>query len=435
MKLLDFIQSETDIKNLNVVLTDLNGIFRGKKIPISQINKIQNGHFRMPISVMNLDIWGNDIENSKWVFETGDADGRGFWTHKKPLLIKSVSPNNAIIPVSMHNEDKTPFLGDPIHLLVDLEKKLSNKKLKPIIGIELEFYLLRKNFSNIISESNMYSIAEIDSNYELFEEIFKSCEENKIKIESTVSEAGAGQYEIVLTHNDNLIEVATNVVFLKHIIRSIAPKFGYTACFMSKPFGDLPGSGIHVHYSLVNEKNENIFDNGTPEGSNKLRYAIGGLIKTMPEVTLIMAPHLNSYRRLVSETHAPNIISWGYENRTVALRVPGGDNKSRRIEHRVAGSDVNPYMLISSIVLGVNEGIEKQTEPPNPEVGNAYKSNNDGLPASWQASISEFQNGQFIYNRFPKELVDMFLNCKKQECQKLTSKVTDDEMNSYLSTV
>ena len=224
-------------------------------------------------------------------------------------------------------------------------------------------------------------------------------------------------------------------MFLKHIIRSIAPKFGYTACFMSKPFGDLPGSGIHVHYSLVNEQNENIFDNGTPEGSNNLRYAIGGLIKTMPEVTLIMAPHLNSYRRLVSETHAPNIISWGYENRTVALRVPGGDNKSKRIEHRVAGSDVNPYMLISSIVLGVNEGIEKQIEPPNPEVGNAYKSNNDGLPASWQASISEFQNGQFIHNRFPKELVDMFLNCKKQECQKLTSKVTDDEMNSYLNTV
>ena len=93
MELLDFIQSETDIKNLNVVLTDLNGIFRGKKIPISQTNKIQNGHFRMPLSVLNLDIWGNDIENSKWVFETGDADGRGFWTHKKPLLIKSVSPN------------------------------------------------------------------------------------------------------------------------------------------------------------------------------------------------------------------------------------------------------------------------------------------------------------------------------------------------------
>ena len=183
------------------------------------------------------------------------------------------------------------------------------------------------------------------------------------------------------------------------------------------------------------EKNENIFDNGTPEGSSNLRHAIGGLIKTMPEVTLIMAPHLNSYRRLVSETHAPNIISWGYENRTVALRVPGGDNKSKRIEHRVAGSDVNPYMLISSIVLGANEGIEKQIEPPNPEVGNAYKSNNDGLPASWQASIGEFQNGQFIHNRFPKQLVDMFLNCKKQECQKLTSKVTDDEMNSYLNTV
>ena len=198
----------------------------------------------------------------------------------------------------------------------------------------------------------MYSISEIDKHHELFDEIAKISGENNIKIESTISEAGPGQFEIVLLHSNSLVSVAENIIFLKYIIRSLAVKHGYDVSFMSKPFGNLPGSGIHVHYSILDDKNKNIFDNGTLEGSSSLMFAIGGLMETMSELTLIMAPHLNSYRRIVSETHAPNIISWGYENRTVALRVPGGENKSRRIEHRVAGSDVNPYLLIASIILG-----------------------------------------------------------------------------------
>ncbi len=148
-----------------------------------------------------------------------------------------------------------------------------------------------------------------------------------------------------------------------------------------------------------------------------------------------MAPHLNSYRRIVSETHAPNIISWGYENRTVALRVPGGENTSRRIEHRVAGSDVNPYLLIASIILGVEKGINEKILPSKPEEGNAYNSENESLPASWQASINEFKRGKFIKSTFPKELIEMYLDCKNQECQKLTSNVTDSEVNAYLNTV
>ena len=156
----------------------------------------------------------------------------------------------------------------------------------------------------------MYSISEIDKHHELFDEIAKISEENNIKIESTISEAGPSQFEIVLLHSNSLIGVAENIIFLKYIIRSLAVKHGYDVSFMSKPFGNLPGSGIHVHYSILDDRNKNIFDNGTLEGSSSLMFAIGGLMETMSELTLIMAPHLNSYRRIVSETHAPNIISW-----------------------------------------------------------------------------------------------------------------------------
>ena len=435
MKLTNFFEGHPEIKNLKVVLTDLNGVFRGKKIPISQIYKIENGNFRMPFSVMNLDIWGNDIEKSKWVFSTGDADGKCFWTKKKPLIINGDNNNSALVPVSMHHENKKPFMGDPSHLLIELESNLRKQNLTPVMGVELEFYLIKIKSNLEYSDSNMYSISEIDKHHELFDEIAKISEENNIKIESTISEAGPGQFEIVLLHSNSLIGVAENIIFLKYIIRSLALKHGYDVSFMSKPFGNLPGSGIHVHYSILDDRNKNIFDNGTLEGSSSLMFAIGGLMETMSELTLIMAPHLNSYRRIVSETHAPNIISWGYENRTVALRVPGGENKSRRIEHRVAGSDVNPYLLIASIILGVQKGLKEKIKPSSPEDGNAYNSEKQILPASWQSSISKFKNSKFVKNNFPNEFVEMYLDCKSQECQKLTSKVTDEELHAYLKTV
>ena len=115
--------------------------------------------------------------------------------------------------------------------------------------------------------------------------------------------------------------------------------------------------------------------------------------------------------------------------------MPGGENKSRRIEHRVAGSDVNPYLLIASIILGVQKGLKEKIKPSSPEDGNAYNSEKQILPASWQSSINKFKNSKFVKNNFPNEFVEMYLDCKSQECQKLTSKVTDEELHAYLNTV
>ena len=138
MKLANYFDNYPEIKTLNVVLTDLNGVFRGKNIPVVQLSKVEKGNFRMPISVLNLDIWGNDIERSQWVFATGDADGKCLWTNRKPLIINWNKTKSAIIPVSMYLENKSPFFGDTRHLLLQLENKLTDKKLKPIVGIELE---------------------------------------------------------------------------------------------------------------------------------------------------------------------------------------------------------------------------------------------------------------------------------------------------------
>ena len=436
MKLEKALGDRKNLKNISIATPDLNGVLRGKKLPISQLNKVETGNFRMPLSVQNLDIWGRDIESSNWVFKTGDADGRCHWTGYQPILVSWLKNPTALVPVSLYLENGKPFLGDPRHFLESVEKIISNKKLTCVVGAEIEFYLIKENKNlDLSSKENAYSISEIDGYEDFFNQISKVCSEHDIKIESTVSECGPGQFEIVLKHQNNILKVADDIVFIKYIIKGIADKLGLKASFMSKPFGDKAGSGLHSHISLLNENKKNIFDNGKPDGSEILKSSIAGLIKTMPELSLITAPHLNSYRRLTMDSHAPNAISWGYENRTVAIRIPGGDFKSRRIEHRVAGSDVNPYLYLSGIVLGIMEGIENKLTPPAPIEGNGYASDSEILPSSWQSSINMFRKGEFVKEKFPSELREMFLDCKIQEYNTLATKVTIDEISAYLETV
>ena len=130
-----------------------------------------------------------------------------------------------------------------------------------------------------------------------------------------------------------MLKLADGLVFLKNIVRLIARKNGFAATFMAKPFASRPGNGIHAHYSLLNENKLNVFDNGTETGSDNMLSSVGGLLAHMRQSALIFAPHLNSFRRLSPKQHAPLNFTWGYENRTAAIRIPGGKHSSRRIEH------------------------------------------------------------------------------------------------------
>jgi glutamine synthetase len=192
---------------------------------------------------------------------------------------------------------------------------------------------------------------------------------------------------------------------------------------------------MHVHFSLLDAEGRNVFDNGGDEGTERMRHAVAGLIRTMAENTLVFAPHENSYRRLLPGSHAPSSVAWGYENRTVAIRIPGGSHKARRIEHRVAGADANPYLVLASILGGALLGIEGQWEPPAPLVGDAYTQVIETLPPDWASAIEAFEKGVHVEQVFSKRLRRMFVQCKLQELRRFTRHVTDFEYHSYLEAV
>ena len=219
------------------------------------------------------------------------------------------------------------------------------------------------------------------------------------------------------------------------LVKGLARAHGFAATFMAKPYPDSAGSGLHTHFSVLDKDGANIFDNGGPEGSDAMHHALAGLMEAMPPSTLIFAPHANSYARLVPSAHAPTGVAWGYENRTTALRIPSGNHKARRIEHRVAGGDVNPYLMLAAILGAAMTGLEDRKDPPAPLTGNAYEADVPQIHADWAGATNTFEKSPQIARIFPSEIIRNFVLTKRQEQAIMQDLSPSEQTKIYLDSV
>jgi len=443
----DWLAENPEVDALTIALCDINGVLRGKRIPVSQLNKVLSDGMRMPQSACTVDIWGHDIADSELVFESGDKDGVCTITERGLIERTQAGKPAAMFQVMLSLEDGTPLTTDPRQALVDVVKRLRGKGLTAVVATELEFYLTAvtngvadatalPHGHRPVTNGNILSVAELDSLSTFLDDVYAACRVQDIPADAAISESGAGQFEINLLHSADPLKAADDALLFKNLVKEVARKHGFCATFMAKPFGDQPGNGMHVHFSLLGVDGKNVFDDGTEAGSDTLRFAVGGLLKAMPESTLIFAPHQNSYRRLRPNSHAPTRTTWGYENRTCAIRIPGGAHAARRIEHRVAGADSNPYLVIASILGAALIGIETQVEPIAPITGSSY-ADQDALflPLDWLSAITAFANGATLPDVLSPQLVRLFAQAKQQELQQFLSMVPETEYHAYLDVV
>jgi glutamine synthetase len=276
---------------------------------------------------------------------------------------------------------------------------------------------------------------QLDAWDNFFTSLYDACEEMDIPADTTISEAGPGQFEINLMHSPDALRAADDAWLFKLMARGMARSHGFAASFMAKPYPEYSGNGLHAHFSILDAEGRNIFDDGTAKGSDVLRHAIAGCLKAMSGSMLILAPHASSYDRFVPGAHAPTGIAWAYENRTTALRVPAGGGAARRIEHRVAGGDINPYLLIAAILGAALNGIEDGDLPPEPITGNAYSHDLEQLPTTWQAAIDAFEQSPEIARIFAPELIANFLATKRQELHYMAELSPQEQTDLYLDTV
>lgn len=441
-----WLDERPDIESVFACVCDLNGQLRGKRLPVASARRLGAGGLRMPLSLMNVDIWGEDIEDSGLVFETGDSDGLCDSTGRDPLLISWTSKPSGLVQFWMSDEHGRPFEGDPRRALAEVVARYRALGLTPVVAVELEFYLVdptdttpqppRSPLSGKRLDSDgVLSLDELHHFDALLNDIYAACAVEGIPADAAISENGAGQFEINMAHVADALRAADDAVHFKSLVRGIARQHGLAGTFMAKPYGFRSGSGMHVHFSLVDDAGRNVFDDGGEAGTPMLRHAVAGLLATMQECALTFAPHENSFRRLRPGAHAPTTVAWGYENRTASIRIPGGNPKARRIEHRVAGADANPYLMLASILGGALIGIEQEMTPPDPIRGNAYAQDLPHLPPDWASALDAFEDGPHIPHIFSRRLQRMLLECKRQELRRFSENVTDFEYHSYLEVV
>ena len=442
----DWLRHHPDVKTIRVAAADLNGQARGKRVPVRFADKIVKEGTRFPYSVLNLDIWGEDIEDSPLVFESGDVDGVLKPTERGFLPMPWLEAPTALLPLWMFHENGTPYEGDPRHALARVVQKFHALGLRPVCATELEFYLIDDSGRELRVPpsprsgkrrpgADTLALRALDAFDNFFTDLYNACEEMDIDADTAISEAGIGQFEINLLHSDDVLTGADYTGLFKMLARGLARRHGFAASFMAKPYDNWPGNGMHMHFSVTDSEGRNLFDDGGAKGTDLLRQAVAGCMKAMPGSVLLLAPHANSYERMVPGAHAPTGISWAYENRTSALRIPSGSHKARRIEHRVAGGDINPYLMMAAVLGSALIGIEDKLTPPQPITGNAYGLDLPQLPVTWQDAVDTFEASPEMARIFAPQMIDNLVRTKRQEIRYMAELSPEEALELYLDTV
>jgi len=249
--------------------------------------------------------------------------------------------------------------------------------------------------------------------------------------DATTAEFGPGQFEINLLHRPDALAAADDCIYLKRIADQAARRFGLKSTCMAKPYADQAGSGLHVHCSILDRDGRNILDARGGEPA-KLKSITAGMLQTMRDAQLVFAPFANSYRRFQPGSFAPVDLTWGFGHRGTAIRIPDKDGPAARVEHRVAGADVNPYLLLTAILGGILLGLDKDLDPgpvtePGKDVPDAKRLTHDFLTA-----VEEFSASPFIGDAFGAEYQKLYGDTKRKEAITYLRTVSDFDYQTYL---
>ncbi|MBD0414342.1 glutamine synthetase family protein [Oryzicola mucosus] len=448
-----FLDAHPEIEAIDIVLTDVNGIGRGKIIRRHELLGFYEGGRHLPISILGLDITGEDVHETGLIWDSGDGDLRA-WPIPGTLkpLFGTLPPRGQVL-MSMYHLDGTPMTSDPRLALRRQVERLAEKGLHPAGAFELEFFLLANERDadgkvqpalavldgRRSGKTEVYSVDHLHGMEPLFSDIYAAAKAQDIPAETVISEYAPGQYELTLHYRKDIMRAADDLVLLKRIVRMAARRHGVTACFMAKPIERYAGSGMHLHVSLSDDDGRNVFTEAREgEWSPMLLHALGGLAATMAESMLVFAPHANSWRRFVSQSYAPVAPSWGVNNRSVALRVPAGDAKNRRLEHRPSGVDANPYLVAATVLAGIAKGLDEQLDPGPETTGNGYAqtaSTGTAMPPDWRSAIEAAKASEFLKQALGEDLHRTFTEIKHAEYLRVARTVSELDYHLYLHEV
>jgi glutamine synthetase len=444
-----FLDAHPAVESFHLIWTDLVGIQRGKILRRDELLPAwRDGRF-LPISALVLDATGQDVPETGLVFDEGDRDMLLWPAPASMVTIPWATTPSAQYIASVHDLDGKPHYADPRNALASIVERFKEFNMTPVGAVEVEFFLMDreaafagtprapKALTNGARPQHYqaYHLQDLDDFAPFFQDLYAFAEIQGLPAKTLISEYAPGQMEIVLRHRSDVIKACDEAIMLKRLIKATADKHGLVATFMAKPYSEWTGSGMHIHISLADAAGKNLFAAAEPTENKLLLNALGGLKAAMAESMLIFAPNANSYRRFRRNSYAPVSASWGVNNRTVSLRIPAGAPEACHIEHRPAGADANPYLVMAAVLAGMHHGISEKLDPGSPVNGNGYEKRAKYIPGNWFDAIDAFWRASILKEYFGKDFVHTFCTLKEVEADRFFAEPTARDFEWYLRTV
>jgi glutamine synthetase len=435
-------------KKVKLAITDIDGILRGKVVLLDKFLGIADGGFGFCDVVFgwdSSDVAYDNVQYTGW--HTGYPDAQA--------VIDAATFRN--IP---WDNDIPFFLADfvdakgkaleicPRQLLKKIKAEGVKAGFNPTFSQEFEWFNFQETPETWEAKNHIkptpltpgmfgYSLLRSSLENEYFNELFDLMLQFRVPLEGLHTETGPGVYEAAIQYSE-IIEAADRAVLFKTGVKEIAAKHNIMASFMAKWNENLPGCSGHVHQSLWDSKNNLFHSDKDKLGMSELMKSyVAGQLYCLPYILPMLAPTINSYKRLVEGAWAPTTITWARDNRTTALRVLTGGAKSARLETRVVGSDTNPYLAMAACLASGLYGIKKKMKLTQPvTLGSGYADKQYGvLPANlWQAT-QNMKNSEVAKELFGETFVNHFTQTREWEWRQFSKVVTDWELKRYFEII
>jgi glutamine synthetase len=448
-EILEYIKQHPANK-VKVAVTDIDGVLRGKYISKEKFLSIVDSSFGFCDVVFGWDMADVAYDNASYTgWHTGYPDAKA----KIDLSTFRKIPWENDLPFFLgdfFSETNIPSPICPRQVLKKIEASANQSGFTPFVSQEFEWFNFAetpqtassKNFQDLTPLTPGmfgYSVLRSSLNNPFFSDLFELLTRFDIPIEGLHTETGPGTYEAAIAYSKT-IEAADRATLFKTSVKEIAYKHGIMATFMAKISENLPGCGGHVHQSIWNaDVNKNLFyDESKPQGISELMKSyIAGQLLVLPQILPMIAPTINSYKRLVEGAWAPTTLTWGVDNRTVALRALPMGAKSSRLETRIIGADTNPYLAIAASLAAGLYGIKNNLQLTQPQtIGNGYVDESNGRLSKNLIDATNLMKDSAIANEiFGETFVQHFTKTREWEWRQFSKAVTDWEMKRYFEII
>jgi glutamine synthetase len=447
-EILDYIKNHPDSK-VKIAITDIDGILRGKVIRKDKFYNVLEGGFGFCDVVFGWDCSDISYDNGLFTgWHSGYPDAHAVvdldtfrkipWENDLPFFL-----------ADFESEDGQSNYVCPRKLLRKIRKESMDMGYKPIFAQEFEWFNFEETPDSFAAKGHRdpkpmtpgmfgYSLLRSSLKHPFFNDLFELLEKFNVPLEGLHTETGPGVYEAAILYGD-ILESADRAVLFKSAVKEIAYKHGVMASFMAKWSMDMPGCSGHVHQSLWGEESNNFFydENDEYGMSDIMKSYVAGQLYCLPHILPMVAPNINSFKRLVEGAWAPTTLTWASDNRTTALRVLCGGNKSARLETRVCGSDTNPYLAMAACLASGLYGIKHQLKlEQSATKGNGYKDFSNGtLPASLDEATNNMKVSSVARELFGEDFVDHYTRTREWELKQFYQAVTDWEFKRYFEII